>query len=52
MELFRKEFAGATQVTETLEQNKSFQLIDARPAVKFEEGHVPSIFPSRFCLKT
>ena len=41
MELFSKEFSGATLVTETLDQNKSFQLIDARPAVKFEEGHVP-----------
>lgn len=41
MALFSKEFAGATLVAETLEQNKSFQLIDARPAVKFEEGHVP-----------
>jgi len=41
MDLFTKEFAGATLVTETLEQNKTFQLIDARPAVKFEAGHVP-----------
>ena len=41
MELFSKEFSGATLVAETLENNKTFQLIDARPAVKFEAGHVP-----------
>lgn len=41
MDLFTKEFAGASLVAETLQQNKTFQLIDARPAVKFEEGHVP-----------
>jgi rhodanese-related sulfurtransferase len=41
MELFTKEFSGSSLVPETLRENKTFQLIDARPAVKFEDGHVP-----------
>ncbi len=41
MALFTKEFGDTPLVVETLEKNKTFQLIDARPAVKYEEGHVP-----------
>jgi len=41
MELFAKEFGDAPLVKETLDANKTFQLIDARPAVKYEAGHVP-----------
>lgn len=41
MALFAKEFSNSSLVPETLEKNKTFQLIDARPAVKFESGHVP-----------
>ena len=41
MDLFTKEFGDAPLVLETLEKNKTFQLIDARPAIKYEAGHVP-----------
>ena len=41
MDLMSKEFGNAPLVVATLEKNKSFQLIDARPAVKYEAGHVP-----------
>lgn len=41
MDLFAKEFGDAPLVVETLEKNKTFLLIDARPAIKFEAGHVP-----------
>ncbi len=41
MALFAKEFGDAPLVVETLENNKTFQLIDARPAIKYDEGHVP-----------
>ena len=41
MDLFTKEFGDAPLVAKTLEGNKTFQIIDARPAIKYEEGHVP-----------
>ncbi len=41
MALFAKEFGDAPLVVETLEKNKNFQIIDARPANKYEGGHVP-----------
>jgi 3-mercaptopyruvate sulfurtransferase SseA len=41
MALFKKEFGDAPLVPETLDKNKSFQLIDVRPAIKYEQGHVP-----------
>jgi len=41
MALMAKEYGDAPLVKETLEKNKTFQLIDARPAVKYEAGHVP-----------
>ncbi|SHJ77312.1 3-mercaptopyruvate sulfurtransferase SseA, contains two rhodanese domains [Malonomonas rubra DSM 5091] len=41
MDLFAKEFGDSPLVKETLDANKTFQLIDARPAVKYEAGHVP-----------
>lgn len=41
MDLLAKEFGDAPLIAETLEKNKTFQIIDARPAVKYDEGHVP-----------
>ena len=41
MDLFTKEFGGGPLVKETLEKNQTFQIIDARPAVKYQAGHVP-----------
>jgi len=41
MALYAKEFGDAPLVAKTLEMNKTFQVIDARPANKFDDGHVP-----------
>lgn len=41
MALFAAEFGDAPLVVKTLTKNKTFQIIDARPANKYEEGHVP-----------
>ena len=41
MALFAEQFGDAPLVKETLMKNQSFVLIDARPANKFEAGHVP-----------
>lgn len=41
MALFAEEFGDAPLVAETLEKNKSFFIVDARPAMKYDEGHVP-----------
>jgi len=41
MDLFAKEFGKAPLVAKTLNKNKSFQLVDARPIMKYEGGHVP-----------
>ncbi|WP_303721714.1 rhodanese-like domain-containing protein [Malonomonas rubra] len=41
MALFSKEFGEAPLIEATLAKNKTFQLIDARPVNKYDEGHVP-----------
>ncbi len=39
--LFAKEFGDQPLVKEVLDKNRSFLLIDARPQVRYDEGHVP-----------
>ncbi len=39
--LFAQEFGDKTLIKETLEKNTRFLLVDVRPKVRYEEGHVP-----------
>lgn len=40
-DLFAQEYGDKPLIKEVLEKNSKFLLVDVRPKVKFEEGHVP-----------